>query len=82
MKTLHILVGLAGCCLWSGCAHDQAEAPSKTAKQDSSATVGQTATSSVVASTNAAPLSYQWIFNSTNTSGATKQLRNDIFITN
>jgi hypothetical protein len=74
MKTLHILIGLAGCCLWSGCAHDQAEATSKNAaKPDNAALVGQTAVFRVAASTNGGPLTYQWYFNGTNASGATNR---------
>jgi hypothetical protein len=70
IKTPHILIGLAGCCLWSGCAHHQAEATSKTAKHDGAATVGQAAALNVVTTTNGPPLSYQWYFNAPNTNGA------------
>jgi ABC-type phosphate/phosphonate transport system substrate-binding protein len=74
MKTLRILVGLAACCLWSGCAHDHSEAASKTGTEPTNAAmVGQTVTFGVVASTNGAPLTYQWYFNGTNATGATNR---------
>ena len=62
MKTLLALVGLTACLFLSGCAHDQAEATTKTTSQPPAAqpvafTVGANGT---------APLSYQWQFNGTN----------------
>ena len=74
MKILHILIGLAGCCLWGGCAHDQAQVTSKNpAKPGNAAPIGQTATFRVVGTTNGGPLTYQWYSSGTNITGATNR---------
>jgi hypothetical protein len=70
MKTLHILIGLVGCGLLIGCAHDQPKSASSGVSQPKVQVAGgQSAAFSVVASTNGAPLYYQWQFNGTNLSG-------------
>lgn len=69
MKKLHILVGLAGCCLWISCAHDRAGTTNKNVAQpDNSTSTGQTATFPV-ANTNGGPITYQWDSSGTNTGG-------------
>jgi hypothetical protein len=72
MKTPYILIGLLTCGLLSGCAHDQSKPTSSNVSQSNNVTViGQSGASFVVASTNGAPLSYQWQVNGTNISGVT-----------
>ena len=70
MKTLNLLIRLLACALLLGCAHDQPKPASSSVGQPGTPVVlGQTATFSVTASTNGAPLSYQWYFNGTNNIG-------------
>jgi len=61
MKTFHLIIGLAGCCLLSSCAHTSPRANGQTSdRSGASVAIDQPASPGVVVSAAGAPLSYQW----------------------
>jgi hypothetical protein len=81
MKIQHILIASLSCGFLTGCVHHQSTSAASNATKPAEKThaqalvlVGGPASFTVQPSTNAGPLlSYDWVFNGTNTAGVTNQ---------